>query len=320
MSLVIGVVGFMFIEDYHFLDAFFMSTITISTVGFEEVKRLSDNGKLFASIYILFNLALFAFVISTVTTYIFEGELTKAYKSYTANRKIRKMKNHVIVCGYGRNGYNVCKELTKEGKTFVIIENDLEVAQMISEKFEYQVIIGDATLDETMHLAGIAKASYIITTLPSDAENVFISLTAKELNPDIFVVARASDLNSEAKLHRAGANRIVLPDALGGLHMAQLVTKPSVIEFLDLLSGVGGEIKLQLEEFRCEDFKPEYQNVSIRDLNIRRRTEATIIAFKDIRKGFVFNPNPEIIISDQILIVLGTDESVEKFKVAFLNH
>ncbi len=313
-SFVVGILGFMFIEKFNFIDALFMTVITISTVGFEEVHQLSDVGKVFTAVYILLNLAIVAYVISTLTTFLFEGEIKKIIKTYSIIKKVEKFNNHVIVCGYGRNGRKVCEELTREKRLFVVVDND---AQRHLMQTSFEMIFGDATLDETLQKAGILKASTIITTLPKDADNVFITLTAREMNPNVKIIARSSEENSEKKLYRAGADKVVMPDRLGGLHMAQLITKPHVIEFIDLLSGLG-EVKLCLEEVPFEKLKPHFRNKTLKDLQIRQHSEATVIAFKDDAKGFTFNPNPDIVVGESdVIILLGTEKAIADFKEQF---
>lgn len=321
LSIVVGISGYKLIEDFTLLESFYMTVITLSTVGFKEVKELSDSGRLFTGFYIILNLGIFAYVVSVITTYLFEGEINKIYKNLMIGREVKKMKDHIIVCGFGRNGQKACEELLRHKRKFVLVEMDDELIASSSEINKYQLIRGNATLDETLIDAGIQRARCVITTLPRDSDNVFISLTAKELNPEIFVIARASEENSSNKLHRAGADKVVMPDALGGVHMAQLVIKPYVIEFLDLLNGVGdieNEEKLILEDFSFKELKEESRNKTLKELNVRNRTGAFIMAIKNGNSGFKFNPGPEIILKEkEILIVLGNQNSINTFKKTF---
>lgn len=318
ISILIGVIGFMRIEDYSELDSFFMAIITISTVGFEEVRPLSDSGKIFTSLYIILNLTIFAYVISVITTYLFEGELRSLFRIFMSERELKKFNKHIIVVGYGRNGYMAANELEKSKKQFIIIERDDKSVEEISKNKKLPFLQGDATADETLIAAGIHRAESIITTLPKDSDNVFITLTARELNPQIKIISRASRKNSETKLYRAGANHVIMPDAIGGLHMAQLITKPYVIEFLELLEGEGGE-DLRLEEFAYTELNKESRGKSLKDLDIRAKTGASVIGFKHKYKGFVFNPSPETVIGEEdILIVLGSNNDINGFKKQYL--
>lgn len=301
------------IEDYSFLDSLYMTFITLSTVGFKEVHPLSDYGKLFVAVYIMLNIGIFAYVVSIISTYVFEGELNKIYKHYLFGLGVKKLKNHVVVCGLGRNGSKACQELIRNNTPVVVIEKNGEVLESLKME-KLPVIHGDATLDEILKDAGIEKARALITSLPHDADNVYISLTAKELNPSIMVIARASDEHSEKKLFRAGADRVVMPDILGGIHMASLITKPYVIEFLEILNGMSNS-DLKLEEFTFNQLKTEFQNKSIKEMEIRKNTGATVVGIKDDHKGFLFGPNVDTIIGpNDILIVLGSDDSIKKFR------
>ena len=311
-SMLVGILGFMTIEDYGLVNAFFMTVITFSTVGYNEVQPLSEGGRLFTSFYIILNLGIFAYVVSVITTYVFEGELNHYLKKYRMSKELKKIKDHVIVCGFGRNGSKACEELANSNVPFVLIERDEEnLESLISE---YNVLIGEATQDEVLLNAGIERAKAIITTLPSDADNVFITLTAKELNPNIKIIARASEDNTTNKLRRAGATKVVMPDAVGGIHMAQLITKPYVIEFLDLFTGIGGN-QFILEEVPYQELKSKYQDKSIKDLDVRNQTGTTLVGFKDDTKGFIFNPSPDMLIGpDDVMILLGSREDIKKFQ------
>ncbi|MEQ6121086.1 potassium channel protein [Reichenbachiella sp. MALMAid0571] len=317
LSLVIGLVGFVYIEDYTIGDAFYMTVITFSTVGFNEVNPLSENGRLFTSFYIIFNLGIFAYVVSVVTTYIFEGKLNSVFKNFISTKEVKKMKGHIIVCGYGRNGKKACEELYKNNRKFILVEFNEELLFAREEVKNYQVVIGDATHDETLCEAGIEKASALITTLPNDAANVFITLTAKELNPNLTIISRASQEQSEKKLLRAGASKVIMPDAVGGTHMAQLIIKPYVIEFLELLTGEGSN-ELKLEEVVFDVFKDEFRGKSVRELDVRNRTGVTVVGFRDPQHGFIFNPSPDTkILRGDVMIISGSEESIKKFKTFY---
>jgi voltage-gated potassium channel len=321
LSIVVGVVGYVLIEGYRVLDAFYMTIVTISTVGFREVQSLSDGGKIFTSFYIISNLLFFAFLVSTMAKYIFEGELNKIYSTIMRGREVSKLRGHIIVCGYGRNGRRAAVELKNSRKKFLIIENDEHVLERFPEAAKtYNFFIGDATQDKTLLDTGIQRATTIITTLPSDSENVFITLTAREMNPDIKIISRASDEKVEKKLMRAGANHVVMPDALGGFHMAHIVTKPYIVEFVEMLSGFG-ESDYVLDEISYMHLKLEYRDKSFAELDIRKHTGATVFGFKEPNKKIIFNPDPHTKFShDDIIILLGKEDSIKKFKRVFTRH
>jgi voltage-gated potassium channel len=181
-----------------------------------------------------------------------------------------------------------------------------------------QAILGDAIHEETLLEANIKEAKALIIALPNDANNVFITLTARELNPNIFIVCRSSEPSSEKKIYRAGANKVIMPEALGGIHMAQLVVKPYIVEFVDLISGLD-EMKLKLDEVRLTEIKPEIKHLSIKDLQNDRDCEVNIIAFKDKERGFILNPRSDTQLSeDKVLIILGTNEAIGRFKQKYL--
>ena len=321
LSILIGIWGYTYIEGYSVLDAFYMSIVTISTVGFREVKTLSDNGKIFTIFYIIFNLMFFAFLVSTVAKYIFEGELNKIYNTIMKGREVSKLRGHIIVCGFGRNGRRAALELKNSKKKFLIIENDEHVLERFPDAAKtYNFFMGDATQDKTLLDTGIRRATTIITTLPSDSENVFITLTAREMNPDINIISRASDEKVEKKLMRAGANHVVMPDALGGFHMAHIVTKPFIVEFVEMLSGFGNS-EYMLDEISYMQIKLEYRDKSLAEMDIRKTTGATVFGYKDAQNGIIFNPEPSIRFSqDDIIILLGKEESIREFKRVYTRH
>lgn len=317
-SIGMGTTGYVIIEDYSWNDAFYMAVITFSTVGFTEVNPLSSEGKIFTALYISFNLGVFAYTASVISSFLFEGELRKVFKRYIVSREVKRMNEHIIVCGFGKNGERACHEFHKARRQFVVIEADLEVIESFSNENKYQFINGNATLDEVLLDAGLERAHTIITTLPSDADNVFITLTAKEINPDINIIAKASEANSEKKLHRAGASHVVMPDRLGGMHMANLITKPYVIEFIKVLSGIS-DSKLELTEVSHAALKPGFHEKTLAELDIRNKTGAYIIAYKDIKEGFIFNPHSEKKINkDDVLIVIGNENQLQKFNEHFV--
>lgn len=315
VSIGTGTITFTLLEDYSLLDAFYMTMLMVSTVGFREVSPLSDSGKLFSSFYMMFNLGIYAYIVSVISRYIFEGEFRKIFATFIYNKKNRKLKNHVIVIGYGRTGARACDELVKSEQQFVLIENDPGVLQYLPEMPRFQVVKEDATREEVLMKARVEQAKSLIVTLPNDADNMIICITAKGINPNINIIARASEESAEKKLYRAGANKVVKPFAIGGIHMAHLITQPYVIEFLEILTGIK-EQDLQLEEYMFNELKEEFKNKTIKELDIRQNTGATVIGVKDPEKGFVFDPNSETPIKKgDILIVLGSQESLKKFQM-----
>ena len=313
-SLAIGIVGLMWFEDLHFWQAFYLSVILVSTVGMNEVGPISDAGKIFIAFYIIFNLSIFAYFISVITRYLFEGELREIFKSYMVSKVTDRMKDHVIVCGYGKNGKKACEELHRSHVAFVLIEQDQHVVDDTFANAANVVLLqGDATSDDVLITAGIKRARTIITTLPKDADNVFVTLTARELNPQINIISRASEESSISKLKRAGAHHVVMPDAIGGLQMANLVTRPEVVEFLGLLNGIGST-NLKLDEIRYEEMRDDLRGKSLRKMRLRELTGVNILGIKTKEKKFIFNPHPDTILqSQEVAIVLGTEQELDVF-------
>ena len=310
--LIIGVAGYCLLENFTFLDSFFMTIITVATVGYREVNELDDSGKIFTSFLIIFSIGTFTYAISVITRYVIEGEFQTYFKHYKVNKEIQKLKNHVIVCGYGRNGRQACEQLTSGNEVYVAIESNPDIINMMRAEGNILFIEGDATNDDVLAEAGLERAKALIAALPSDAANVFVVLTARDKNPTLKIISRASDDASEHKLKRAGANNVIMPDKIGGTHMAALVTKPDVLEFIDHITG---RINIRLEEILYSSLPESMRNKSIRELEIRNKTGANIIGFKTAGGEYVINPPPEtIMMQDAKLFVLGTSEQVLKFK------
>lgn len=276
--LVTGTVGFMFIEGYTFLEALYMTVITITTVGFTEVKPLSDGGRLFTIIFILLTFGVFTFYISQVASIFFDDDLKRLRKIHRMKNKIQNLSEHVIICGYGRNGNEAGVVLSRNKIPFVVIEknysNEMERPEFYLE--------ADATKDETLLEAGVKKAKALITTLPEDAANLFVVLTAKELNPKLQIITRASQDTSVKKLRTAGAHNVIMPDKIGGAHMAALVSNPDIKEFIDLLSTASDETLIR-EMLSKKKF-------SLADFDCWNRTGATILGIKKSDGSYTLNP------------------------------
>jgi voltage-gated potassium channel len=310
--IFIGTVGYMIIEDINLLDSLYMTIITMSTVGFKEVHEFSAGGKIFTIVLIILSISIYAYSITVITSYLLEGEITYLLLgNRSKNRK--KMENHVIICGYGRNGQQAAKELEAYNQPFIVIDQNHDIIMKnIHNKPAF--LEGDATTDEVLVKANIVKARALITTLPIDADNLYVALTARSLNPELTIISRASDANTEAKLRFAGVNNIVMPEKVGGAHMASLVTKPDVVEFLEHLSIHSGE-PTNLEEVVCSYLPENEPNKTINDLGIRKKTGANIIGFKQADGKFILNPGPDTeVIPGSKFFILGTREQVDKIK------
>jgi len=289
-----------------------MTIITMSTVGFGEIHALSNAGKIFTILLIIVSISIYAYSITVITSFMLEGEISYFLLGYRSKIR-RKMENHVIICGYGRNGQQVAKELEAYNQPYIIIDqsHDTFMKNMNNKSVFME---GDATKDEVLLKANIIKAKALISTLPVDADNLYVVLTARSLNPELFIISRSGDESTEAKLKFAGANNIVMPEKVGGAHMASLVTKPDVIEFLEHLS-IHGDEPTNLEEVVCTYIPESKPNKTINDLDIRMKTGANIIGFKSPDGKFTLNPTPNTkVIPGSKFFILGTKDQVDKMK------
>lgn len=313
MTSVTGIVGFMLIDGYTFREAFFMTIITLSTVGFGEVRVLSPEGQLFTSFLIIFNLGVFAYAISIITNFLVEGELRSFLKDYRMYKKIQQLKDHTIVCGFGRHGHQVCEELDKMGASFVVIEPDEAQFEDLRQS-GYFFLQGDATADEILLEASIQAAKAVVITYSENALNVYTVLTARQLNPRLRIITRASDHKAEKKLLRAGADHVVLTEVIGGFYMATLINQPNVVEFFSIISNMG-EVSIHFKEVEFTELKPAYRNKSIKDLSFRAHTGVNIIGVRQPDGHYDVNPKPEVIIKKGMtLVVLGDLNQIKAFK------
>jgi len=315
--ITLGTLGFILISDYSFINALYMTVITISTVGFKEVEPLDYESKIFTILLILTSIVIYGYVISVLTEYISNNKLFEELKFKKVQKKVDKLKDHTIVCGYGRNGKQAITKLLSYKKSCVIVESNIELIDVIEHKKNVLYVKGDATDDETLLKAGIAKASSLITTLPSDANNLYVVLSARQLNAKCTIVSRASNDSSYSKLKIAGADNVIMPDKLGGAHMASLVITPDIIEFIDRLS-IEGESSSTIEELVIEALPEEYRNKSIFDLDLRRKTGCTVIGFKTPEKQFIVNPDASMkLVPNSKLFVIGKPEQIDKLHKFF---
>ena len=329
-SLVVGMAGFMYYEQYSPVEAFYMTVTTVATVGFGELHPFSTAGRLFVSFYILYNLVVVAYLVSVFSSFIFDGELRKIYKMIRTDQEIKRFSGHIIVCGFGRNGRRAYQELRASGARVVVVEMNQDLMKSITEGHtgedydgdgipggSIHTVFGDATTDLVLKQAGVERASALITSLPKDADNVFVALSARALNPRLKIIARASLKTSESKLLSAGADSVVMPDEIGGSHMAKLVVRPEVIRFLDLISGLSAD-KLRLEEMTFEQLRRDLHGRSIRELDVRSITGATIIGLRQADGTLLVSPGVDYVLTaGDVLLVLGSEEQIESFEVRF---
>ncbi|MFC4096250.1 potassium channel family protein [Euzebyella saccharophila] len=313
--LLLGIFGYWFIADYTLVEAFYMTIITVTTVGFGEIRPLSTEGKIFTAFLIVLSVFIFAFAISVISEYILSRNSLQLLKKKKVKNQIDQLQNHIIVCGFGRNGMQAAERLRAYERPFVIIERDREVIEKHEE--EALFVEGDANEDEVLVSAGIERAKYLIAALPDDAVNLFVVLSARQLNKKLFIISRASLATSQKKLKLAGADKVIMPDRIGGDHMASLVVMPDLIDFMDKLS-TEGENTTNLEEVAIEDFGDQREGSSLRDLDLRRKTGCTIIGYVEPGGNYIINPEADLKLQSRgKVIVLGRPEQIRKLNEMF---
>ncbi|MGB5362956.1 MAG: potassium channel protein [Aureibaculum sp.] len=316
LVILTGVAGYMYLSGDTFINALYMTMITITTVGFGTGHPLNAQEKLFTIFLILMSVIIVGYVASVLTEYIASGELLNKLKFKKVQKKIENLNKHAIVCGYGRNGKQAVLKLKKYKMPLVVIESDENRIAEIEED-NLLFIKGDATRDDVLEKAGIKKAASLIIALPSDADNLYVVLSARQLNNTLTIVSRASNDSSDSKLRIAGADNVIMPDKLGGDHMASLVVTPDIVEFVDKLAA-DSENAIHLEEIIVENLPKEFLLKSIRDLDLRRKTGCTVIGFKTPENEYLINPEADTkLISNSKLIVLGSPEQIKNLNKIF---
>ena len=305
-------------EGWSVLDSFFMTIITVSTVGFHEVNELSPAGQMFTAFLIIFSFGTFAYALTAISTYIASGEYKEYFKNFKVDKEMNNLSNHVVVCGYGRVGKQAVKQLKAYNKRYVVLESGEKVIEKHSENTLF--LNGDATNDEDLMKSQIKRAKALITTLPSDADNLFVVLSARELNPKLTIISRASNDQSVKKLKIAGADNVIMPDSIGGSHMASLVVTPDVVEFLDHIS-IQGSADINLEEITFDDLPETFKRKTIGDLDAKKLTGCNIIGFRYPSGEYLINPGKSIeIVPNSKLFVLGNPEEIKQLNAILGLH
>ena len=308
--IITGTSGFMLIEGWNIADSLYMTIITITTTGFEEVHQLSTGGEIFTLVLLMVSFGTVIYIGGTGVQILVES---KFFRRKKMQKKIEHLKNHYIVCGFGRMGTHICNDLRQANAPFVVIESNEDNKKKL-EELEYLYDIGDASSDDTLLRTGVKNAKGLVAVLSSDAENVFTTLSAKTLNPQIFVVARAIDDYTEPKLMKAGANRVVKPYELGGVRMAEILLRPGVMDFIDVVAG-NNKIDLQIEEITVNKGSL-MDKKTLADLPIRSDLNVIIVSIQNEEKGlFIYNPKGDTIVDEgNKLIAIGERANLEKLK------
>ncbi len=310
LVIALGTAGYMIIEGWSFLDSIYMTITTITTVGFREVHNLSSKGMIFTIFLIVGGVGTALYAFTAGARFILEGEIQKFLGRKKLEKKIKELSDHYIVCGYGRMGKIIARELLAERVTFVVIEKNSEVTD---EDEEVLMIPGDATDDHTLTRAGIEKARGLISVLPSDAENLFAVLSARGLNPNMLIVSRAIEEGSEQKLLRAGANKVVSPYHAGGIRMAHTVLKPTVVDFIEFTTQ-RGSLELQMQEVTVQEGS-RLIGMSLEVCSVGEDLGVIVVAIKQATGETRFNPTHQSIIgAGDVLIVLGEISKLRAFE------
>lgn len=307
--LALGTAGYVMIEGWSFADSLYMTIITVSTVGFSEVRAMSWSGRLFTSFLIIGGVGAAAYTFSTVADYIVAGELRGFLRRQRMANRIKRLHGHYIVCGFGRVGNQVVQELAESGVHLVVIDHDPDVLEYQGDE-RIITITGDAAADSHLIQAGIERAAGLCSCLPNDAANVFVTLTARTLNPDLTIIARANTAQNERKLRIAGADHVINPYTISGHRMARQLIHPNVVEFMDVVMR-RGEVEIRIEEIRISEGS-SIEGQSIADAHIRHRTGTNVLAvrrpggrtFTNLTGDFLLNKG-------DTLLALGTPEQLE---------
>jgi voltage-gated potassium channel len=311
LIMVTGITGYMSIERWSLLDSLYMTVITLASVGFMEVHPLSNTGRVFTIFLILCGSGVLIYGISVITAFIVEGELTDILRRRKMLKKIDQLKGHYIICGADQTGRYVMEELLKTKKDFVVIEKDPEKIKGLIEQ-NIICVEGDATQDAVLQKAGIQKAKGFITSLHSDAENLFVVITAKRLNPSLRVISKAIEEESEMKIRMVGADGVVMPNFIGGLRMVSEMIRPSVVNFLDIMLRAKDQT-IRIEEIDLLKESP-FVGRTLEETGIMSVEGVTVVALKDkVQDTYIFNPSKTTVLNaDNLIVAMGNIELINE--------
>lgn len=307
--LVFGTTGYHFVEGWPILDCFYMTVITLTTIGFGEIHPLTPPGRLFTIILVFMGMGVVGHTVVTGTRFVVEGEINKVITRRRSMKALQKIRDHYIVCGFGRMGSFISRQLHDRGISFVVVEQDPDTQERV-QQLGYLMVPGDATEEQALNDAGIANARGLVSVLSSDASNVYVVLTGRELNADLDIVARAVSESATHKLRRAGADRVFSPYKIGGMRMVMGILKPEVIGFLEVAMDHRA-LDIDVEQIRVGEHSP-YNGMKILETGIRREMNLIILAVKKQDGQMVFNPGPDTVIDGHdTLIAMGKREMLK---------
>jgi voltage-gated potassium channel len=305
-----GTLGYYLLEDMTLFESFYMTIITISTVGFSEIKPLTPASRVITIFIIFLGIGVGTYTIGLIVRVFVEGELLRFFGRRKVQKIISDLNNHYIICGFGRIGRIICEELDADNMKFIVIDQNPDTLKD-TESLKYLYLNMDATSEDALLKAGIMKAKGLVTAVSSDADNVFITLTAKGLRPDIFILARASEGKNEDKLLRSGATRVVTPYHIGGRRMAQVLKRPTVVDFLDIAT-MGNKLGLMMEETTVKA-NSKLIGKNLIESYLRRDFGIIIVAIKKLSGEMIFNPLPsEKLEAGDVLVVIGKKEDLTR--------
>ena len=306
-AIGLGTVVFHHLEGWSILDSLYVTAQTVTTVGFGDLTPRTTWGRAFATVFMLVGVGIVLYALTSAVQSIVQSEMVATFGRRRLSRKMSKLRNHFIICGAGRVGSHLIRSLQGSDETFIVIESN---AQKVSQLLDFGIagLVRDATLEESLIEAGVENAKGLAACLPNDSDNVYVVLTARDLNPDIHIVARAAEEQAEAKLIRAGANRVVAPTIIGGHRMAMALTKPAVGDFLDSITA--NQLDLGFEQLEVEPVS-SFVGRRLSETNIRSQLNIVIVSIRRVNGEIVFNPNAEAVIqAGDMLIAIGSAESL----------
>jgi len=308
LALVIGTISFSLLEGWSLLDSLYVTAQTLTTVGFGDLTPKTRAGRVFTTLFMLTGVGVVLYALTATVQSIVQSELA-AFGRRRLSRKMSKLKDHFIICGAGRVGSHLIRDLLQTGELFIVIERDPEKVAELTDK-GVVVLVRDATLEESLHEAGVEHARGLATCLPDDADNVYVVLTARDLNPNVHIVARAAQEQAEMKLLRAGANRVIAPTLIGGHRMAAALIKPAVYDFLDSITASRLELAFEQVEIRANS---ALVGKKLRDTNIRSALDVVIVSIRRNHGQTIFNPNGDAEIEGgDLLIAIGHVDALMK--------
>jgi voltage-gated potassium channel len=321
LSLVlIGTIGFHFIEALSFLDSLYMTIITVFTVGFREIKEpMSPLGQVFTIFIILGGVGTVLYTISKLAEIVYEGTINKIWRRKRMEKNIQKLKDHFIICGHGRIGQTVRERLEAENLPFVVVDNSAEGLAALRDRQECLYVEGDATNEDVLSQAGIKRAKALAALLATDADNLYLVMTVKMLNPSLFVLSKAMGDDAERKILQIGANKVVSPYKESGLKIAQGLIRPTLVDFLDLIIR-RRELSLSMEELIVKR-DSRIVDQTLAECDIRRKANVIVVAVKKPGEDIVFNPSPSVnIVPGDTLLVLGDNADLDLFEKTYIGE